>query len=80
MPLRRLPKGVLPHDVYSMVPVYFKNCKWSANSCQWTGSAYTSNAVVPRDSFKVTKGIISRSCLSPTSVRPLPAPVLHTGT
>ncbi|GJD05452.1 glutathione-dependent formaldehyde-activating enzyme [Colletotrichum higginsianum] len=28
----------------------------TANSTQWSGSAFTSNAVVPRTSFKVTQG------------------------
>lgn len=30
------------------------NC--TTNTAQWTGSAYTSNAVVTEDSFLVTKG------------------------
>jgi hypothetical protein len=30
----------------------------TSNSCQrWTGGAYTSNAIVPRSAFKVTKGL-----------------------
>lgn len=29
----------------------------TASYTQWTGSAYTSNAVVPTSSFKVTKGV-----------------------
>ncbi|KXG53329.1 Glutathione-dependent formaldehyde-activating enzyme/centromere protein V [Penicillium griseofulvum] len=42
-------------DYYTAEPVLTALCH--CVDCQkWTGSAFTSNVVVPRDTFKVTKG------------------------
>lgn len=56
-----LPPTFLPLYTSISISIFIANCHivlahTNQSLLQWTGGAFTSNAVVPRNSFKVTKG------------------------
>ena len=73
MSLHWLSKGLIRH-VPSWLPLWSSNSP--TNLPQWTGGAFTSNAVVPRESLRVTSG---RSEMYPNHVSQLTICFLQTG-